>query len=469
MRPTLLTSLWIGYLAVVAVWITMQRRAPAATLAWILGLAALPYLGFFFYFLFGPRRLRRSRRLRERARARLAETVGRVRGAKTIPAPDQDLDLVRLGGGLGGMPLSHCMRVDLLVDGGQTYEAILTAIRAAKHHVHLEYYIFLDDDAGRPIVETLIERAKAGIEVRLLVDAVGSKGLSSRAVRQLKQAGATVAFFHPMAALRLRPLLNMRSHRKIVICDGLVGFTGGINVTRDEDERINPKAYRDTHIRLEGLAVRWLQLVFLEDWHYSTNEGPTSDAYFPEAAEPGPYPVQILSSGPDDSEEAIKRMYFAAITGAQKRVLICTPYFVPDEAILLALTTAALRGVDVRVIVPERSDSLLVTEAARSYFDEILQAGVRIYEYLPRMLHAKTMVVDDTFCAVGTANLDNRSFRLNFEVSAVVYSKKTAGELAQVFERDLLQSREVLKESLQRRGFFYRLLEATARLMSPTL
>jgi cardiolipin synthase len=464
---TTLTGLWIAYLVVVAIWITMQRRAPAATLAWILGLAALPYLGFFLFYVFGPRRLHRRRLKRVRARARLAETVGRVRGASDHPPPDRALDLVRLGTGLGGMPLSHCTDIQLLVDGGQTFESILAAIRAAKHHVHLEYYIFVDDAVGQQFVDALVERAQAGVEVRLLVDAVGSS-LSARSLRRLKKAGVAVAFFHRVAAFRLRPLLNMRSHRKIVICDGRVGFTGGINITRDEDERINPLAYRDTHVRLEGLAVRWLQIVFLEDWHYTTDEGPTSDAYFPDSAE-GVHPVQILASGPDNSEEAIKRMYFAAITGAEQRVLICTPYFVPDEAMLLALTTAALRGVDVRVIVPERTDSRLVTEAARSYFDEMLRAGVRVYEYLPRMLHAKTMVVDDLLCAVGTANLDNRSFRLNFEVSAVMYGPTISNQLAGIFERDLLQAREVLATDLKSRKFFFRMLEAVARLMSPTL
>jgi cardiolipin synthase A/B len=465
---TTLTSLWIAYLVVVAVWITMQRRQPAATLAWILGLAALPYLGFFLFYVFGPRRLRRSRLRRFRARAALADTVGRVRGASDHPPPDGALDLVRLGGGLGGMPLSHCTDVQLLIDGGQTFESILAAIRAAKHHIHLEYYIFADDAVGQQFVDALVNRAQAGVEVRLLVDAVGSS-LSARSLRRLKNAGAVVAFFHRVVALRLRPLLNMRTHRKIVICDGVVGFTGGINITKDEDERINPKAYRDTHVRLEGMAVHWLQIVFLEDWHYATNDGPTSDAYFPAADARRIHPVQILASGPDNTEEAIKRMYFAAITGAEKRVLLSTPYFVPDEAMLLALTTAALRGVDVRVLVPEQTDSRLVTAAARSYFGEIIQAGVRVYEYLPRMLHAKTIVVDELFCAVGTANMDNRSFRLNFEVSAVMYGPVISNQLAEVFERDLTQAREVGAADLKRRSFFFRLLEAVARLMSPNL
>lgn len=468
MITTILTTLWIAYMVVVAVWIALQRREPAATLAWILGLAALPYVGFAIYYVFGPRRIQRSRLRRLRARARLDAAVGRVRDAPGDPPPADALALIRLGTQMNGMPLSSCSNVRLLVDGGQTFEAIVAAIHAARHHVHVEYYIFVDDATGMAIIDALIERSAAGVEVRLLVDAVGVR-LRRSTLKRMRLAGVELAYFHPVAALRLRPLVNLRTHRKIVVCDGVVGFTGGINVTADHDERINPKAFRDTHIRLEGLAVRWLQVVFLEDWHYTTNRGPISDAYFPDVIEPGTHPVQIVASGPDSSEEAILRMYFAAIASAETSVTAQTPYFVPDEAIRTALTTAALRGVDVRVMVPQYSDSRLVTAAARSYFDEMLRAGVRVYEYLPRMLHAKTLVVDGMFAAVGTANLDNRSFRLNFEVTAVVHGAPIAAELTTLFEADLEHCREVRLSERKRVRFPMRLQEALARLLSPLL
>jgi cardiolipin synthase len=469
MVVTLLAASWAVYLAAASVWIVLQRRAPAATMAWILSLAVLPGFGLAFYVVFGPRRITRSKRRRLRARARLAEALELAHAASYRTPPEHALQLVKLGAAVDGMPLSSCSRVDLLVDGARTYDALCAAIAAARHHVHLEYYIFVPDAVGERIMAALVERARAGVQVRLLVDAVGSARLRLRHRARLRAAGVEVARFHRLRWLSLKPLVNFRTHRKIVVVDGTIGFTGGINVTVDHDERLNPRAFRDTHLRLEGLAVRWLQIVFLEDWQYATGRSPTDRAYFPEVAERGDRPVQIVASGPDSEHEPIKKMYFAAIAGAAQRVLLRTPYFVPDEAMLTALTTAALRGVDVRLLVPVASDSRLVSAAARSYFEELLRAGVRVYEYLPRMLHAKTLVVDAAFAAVGTANFDNRSFRLNFEVSAVVHGPELATELAALFDTDLESAREVKLGDPLRAGFVRRMGEATARLLSPLL
>jgi cardiolipin synthase A/B len=468
----LLTALgvsWVAYLAVVSVWIVLQRRAPAATMAWILSLAALPGLGVAFYFVFGPRRIVRSSRRRLRARAQLGTALDRARAAAHPAPPEHALRLAKLGAAADGIPLSSCSRVDLLVDGARTYDALCAAIAAARHHVHLEYYIFVPDAVGERIMAALEERARAGVQVRLLVDAFGSALLRRRHRARLRAAGVEVARFHRLRFSTIKPLVNFRTHRKIVVVDGVVGFTGGINVSAVHDERLGPRAFRDTHLRLEGLAVRWLQIIFLEDWEYATGRSPTAGVYFPEVGERGARAVQIVASGPDSEQEAIKKMYFAAITGAAQRVLVRTPYLVPDEAMLTALTTAALRGVDVRILVPLASDSRLVTAAGRSYFEELLRAGVRVYEYLPRMLHAKTLVVDDGFAAVGTANFDNRSFRLNFEVSAVVHGPELAAELGQLFATDLEEAREVRLGDARRSGFGRRLGEAAARLLSPLL
>jgi cardiolipin synthase len=468
MLVTMLGVSWVAYLAAVSAWIVLQRRAPAATLAWILSLAVLPGLGVAFYLTFGPRRIMRSKRRRLRARARLGDALERASAAAHDTPPAHALRLAKLGTAADGMPLSSCSRVDLLIDGARTYDALCAAIAAARHHVHLEYYIFVPDAVGERVMDALVERARAGVQVRLLVDAVGSGRLRLRHRARLRAAGVQVARFHRLHLWTVKPLINFRTHRKIVVVDGVVGFTGGINVTVDHDERLNPRAFRDTHVRLEGLAVRWLQIIFLEDWEYATGRSPTDRAYFPEVDERGDHAVQIVASGPDSEHEPIKSMYFAAITGAERRVLVRTPYLVPDEAMLTALTTSALRGVDVRVMVPRASDSRLVSAAARSYFEVLLRAGVRVYEYLPRMLHAKTLVVDEGFAAVGTANFDNRSFRLNFEVGAVVHGPALAAELAEVFAADLEHAREV-KLGDSRSGFVRRMGESIARLMSPLL
>ena len=298
----------------------------------------------------------------------------------------------------------------------------------AQRHVHLEYYTWEPDRIGTRFRDLLCDKASSGVEVRLLVDAIGSAWLGRRFVRPLQEAGAQFARFNPISLARLRPdLINFRTHRKIVVCDGRVGFTGGINICDEHAATVTgARAWRDTHLRLEGPPVGDLQLAFLEDWHFATGRAPCTRDYFParDSRATGPW-VQILASGPDEDSYAIEKFCFAAIAGAQRRVLVTTPYFVPNEPLLLALTTAALRGVNVQILVPQRSDSRLVTAAARSYFEELVRVGVRVHEYASSMLHAKTLVVDD-LALVGTANMDNRSFRLNFEVAAALFDEGTA-------------------------------------------
>jgi len=258
----------------------------------------------------------------------------------------------------------------------------------------------------------------------------------------------------------------MRTHRKIVVIDGHVCYTGGINVTDEENESLRPDAYRDVHMRLVGDVARSLQVLFVEDWSYATGQPPSLPP--PRHVEGGAHAVQVLSSGPDSPWEAIHRMHVAAIHAARRRVWLTTPYFVPGEAAMMALTAAALAGLDVRLLVPRMSDSRVVTFAARSYFDDLLAAGVRVYEYGPRMLHSKTLLVDDNMVMVGTANFDHRSFRLNFEVSLAFDDPDVASELERTIEADLAHSPRV-REDRPRPLWTVRLPEALARLVSPIL
>jgi cardiolipin synthase len=292
-----------------------------------------------------------------------------------------------------------------------------------------------------------------------------------RHLQPLLDAGAEVAWFHPTRFRPFtRPWVNLRSHRKIVVVDGCLGFLGGINVTDDENEALVPDAYRDLHLRVEGAVVRSLQLVFVEDWVYAVGcqARVFSDAgYWPDPAA-GTVGAQVLVSGPDSSWEAIHRLHVAAIHEAQRRVWLVTPYFVPGEAARMALTSAALGGLDVRLLVPRWSDSRLVTLAGRSYFDELLKAGVQVYEYGPRMLHTKALLTDDDLCLVGSANFDHRSFRLNFEVSMLLRDRGNCEELARHIEGEFGRARRVrLDRPL---GLWrHRLPEAFARLLSPLL
>jgi cardiolipin synthase len=453
---------WLVYVGVLSVWVIMQRSEPVATLGWLMALAFLPYVGFIVYYVLGPQRIRRSGQRREAAHAAIG-----ARGKSNIG--DEAVVLSRMAQTMTGYPRTTATRVDLLIDGGATYDALVEAINSAQRHVHVEYYIYAGDRTGLRIRDALIERAKAGVKVRILLDGVGSR-LKRDFAQPLHEAGVELAFFHPVRWWTLpfsRPTVNMRSHRKIVICDGKIGFTGGINVTDDENETLNDKAFHDLHLRIEGDAVRWLQVAWLEDWQYATQKTITDDALFADPA-PGPISAQVIPAGPDNDWEPIHRMQVEAIHAAQHRVWLATPYFVPSRAALFALEGAAMRGLDVRVMVPKRSDSRLVTAAARSYFDKLLKAGVRIFEYGPRMLHCKVLLTDEALAMIGTSNFDTRSFSLNFEIVMLFCDKGVSSSIEASMEADMALASEVTKQSAKP-PFLSRLGEATARLFSPML
>ena len=457
-----LTLGWIAYVIGLGGWIVLQKREPVATLSWLISLAALPYVGFLVYYFFGPQRIDRQR-------------VRRVRARDALPAAPPGLDpsaeaieLARLVQATTRLPPTTATRVDLLVDGSGKYPALLEAIAQARQRVHLEYYIYEPDATGTALRDALVERARAGVQVRLLLDAIGAGRVSRRFLQPLVDAGGEVAWFHPMRLRWLwkRPWLNLRSHRKIVVIDDAIGFTGGMNVTDEQDERLREDAYRDLHLRLEGNVVRELQLVFVEDWLYATGQAalPVPDA----DPTPGAIATQVVVSGPDSSWEAIHRAHVSAIHAARHRAWLVTPYFVPGEAARMALTSAALGGLDVRLLVPKLSDSRLVTFAARSYFDELLAAGVKIYEYGPRLLHTKALLCDDDFAIIGSANFDHRSFRLNFEVSVMFADVGVASRLEALLEQDCDDCVQV-KDDRDRPLWRARLPEALARLVSPLL
>ncbi|MEO7941004.1 MAG: phospholipase D-like domain-containing protein, partial [Burkholderiaceae bacterium] len=333
---------WPIYMVVLGVWVIMQRREPVATLGWIMALAFLPYLGFLVYYLFGPQHISRSSRRRVAAHNVIAQ-----RNSIKLGIDDDALDRMALT--MTGYPPTTASKVDLLVDGGATYDALVKAIESAKKHIHVEYYIYAGDRTGTRIRDALIARAKAGVKVRMLLDGMGTS-LKRDFALPLHEAGVELAFFHPVRWWMVpfaRPKLNMRSHRKIVICDGMFGFTGGINITDDENETLNPKAFHDLHMRLEGDVVRWLQVAWLEDWNYVTDKKLDDVGLYAEPA-PGPIALQVVPAGPDNEWEPVHRLQVEAIHRAERRVWLATPYFVPSRAALFALEGAAMRGLDVR-------------------------------------------------------------------------------------------------------------------------
>ena len=461
-------TLWIAFNVVVLI---LQRRPPASTIAWLLVLVFLPIVGLILYRLIGPLKMQRRKRKRWKAKRLVSEATRAMAAFHTGSYHRHQRQLALVSTHLGGPPPLHAESVDLYFDGASAYAAILEAVAAARHHVHLEYYIWEPDSIGTRLRDLLIERARAGVAVRLLLDATGSNRISRKFLRPLREAGAQVAWFNPVRLRTLRSRrADFRSHRKIVVCDGRVGFTGGMNITDVHSAALSQRYWRDTHLRLTGAAVWPMQRLFFEDWYFAADELiPVSTDTVPPPQGDGNHLVQIVASGPDATSYALHKLFFTAITQATRRVWLTTPYFVPDDALLNALVSAALRGVDVRVLVPRRGDSLLVDLAARSYFPELLESRVRVFEYQPRFIHAKTMACDDDVAIVGTANFDNRSFRLDFELAAVLFGPTANGQLAEGFERDCGESREITRPELAALSFPRRLGEASARLLSPLL
>lgn len=464
----ILAALEVGWVLVAAVVILLQRRSPAATIAWLLVLAFLPIVGLIVYRLIGPLRLERKRLRRRLGRVAVEEVTGAKVRMHELSGEEVQVALVPIG--MGEAPPLYADHVDVYLDGASKYAAMIAAIEAAQHHVHLEYYIWEPDRIGTRLRDLLVERARAGVKVRMLVDGTGSAALRRRWMRPLRDAGVEVARFNPVS-LRWTRRADFRTHRKIVVCDGRIAFMGGMNITDAQSADLSPTVFlRDTHLKIEGAAVWPLQRIFIEDWHFATEQPPLSGPdIFPMPGSERRHLVQIVASGPDREEMSIHHAFFTAFTRANSRLWITTPYFVPDDATMTALCTAALRRVDVRLLIPKRSDSRLVDLAARSYVPELIASGVRVYEYQPRFIHAKTIVVDDDLAIVGTANLDNRSFKLNFEVVALLFDRELNAGLANAFETDLGSSHCIDPVELRRKPVWRRLGEASARLLSPLL
>jgi cardiolipin synthase len=461
-------AVWAGVVAVV---IVLQRRSAAATLAWVMTLLFLPVIGLVVYRVIGPLRLERKKVKRSSNRRVVSEALAALAEMGQNPDSTEHLQLARVGMAMGESSPLRAEEVEVFFDGDAAFASILAAVAAAKHQLHLEYYIWEPDTIGTLLRDTLVERAKAGVKVRVIVDGTGASGLSKRFLAPLRAAGAEVAWFNPirLRLLRLRRP-DFRTHRKIIVCDGRVAFTGGMNVSDDHCQGHCPKYWRDTHLRMTGAAVWPLQRMFIEDWYFTSEQlVPVDAASFPAPEGNGKFLVQVLGSGPDAKTFPIHAAFFTAINQATERAWLTTPYFVPDEAILTALMSAGLRDVDVRLIIPKRGDSRLVDLAARSYLPEVLAANVRVYEYEPRFIHAKTIVCDDDVGVIGTANLDNRSFRLNFECAVVLFDEDVNRQLANAFIEDQRFCREITLRDFERQGLWPRLGQAGARLISPLL
>ena len=370
---------------------------------------------------------------------------------------------------LAGFELTRGNRVDLLVNGEATFDSILAGVQQAEDYVLFQFYMFHDDELGRQVKAALTERARAGVRVYVLYDEVGSSGLPKSYVQDLRAAGVEVSSFRPTQGWRNRFQLNFRNHRKMVVVDGKVAWVGGHNVGDEylgRDPDFSP--WRDTHVRIEGPAALQLQTVILSDWYWATREL-LSVNWDPHSAPDAAKNVMILPTGPATEFETASLFFVSALSAAKERIWLSAAYFVPDQAVMKALQLAALRGVDVRIITTGKPDSLPVYLAAFHYIEQLRGLGIRFYAYTPGFMHQKVMLVDDLVSSVGTHNFDNRSFRLNFEVSAVIVDPDFAGEMEAMFEADFRHAVPIDPEALEQKPLWWRAGVQLSRLAAPVL
>lgn len=453
--------------------IFMENRHPSATMAWILLLALIPIVGLFFYLLFGQNYFKRRKYDKKAQRDILAyESEVLQRSIPDLTSFRQDhQQLLQLSQRLARTPISFSTETKVLTNGEETFSALLPELQKARHHIHMEYYIYRADEIGTQIQRILMSKAREGVSVRFMVDAVGSLQLPKSFLNEMKEAGVQVAVFGSPRTIFFTSRVNYRNHRKIVVIDGSVGFIGGLNIGDEYLSRNKTYGFwRDTHMLVRGEAVRTLQVIFMQDWQYVTDEVVTEQEYYsPDLLENRNGVVQIIASGPDNERRALKNIFFSMIVSARKSVWIATPYFIPDDDILTALRVAALAGLDVRILFPAKPDKWLPFLASHSYFSTLLDAGVRIYEYEKGFLHSKLLIVDGEIATIGTANMDMRSFHLNFEVNALLVETESVQQMVNDFERDLQYTNLIDRDTFMNKRIIVRLLESGARLMSPLL
>ena len=467
----------LGYvltLLLLPVVLLTKKEQPVSTVAWVMAIVTMPFVGAFLFAVFGINRVARRRlRSRQTSHANISGLLPQlidVHGESTREfTPVQD-SLRRVARRLEGTRATWGNDIAVIHDADRVFEEIGQAIKGATSSIHLEYYIWQPDRTGTRLRNLLIEKAKAGVKVRFLYDTLGSMRLTHQFLQPMRAAGIEVASFVPGQTLFERWSINLRSHRKIIIVDGRIGFTGGMNVG---DEYLGRDPFfghwRDTHLRLRGPSVLQLQEVFALDWYFATDEQLFQPELFPAADHSGQVTAQVVSGGPDDTESVFHTLMFAAINEARHAVTLMTSYFVPPPAIVTALETAALRGVRVRVMVSGPKTYWFTKHACRSSYDSLLQAGVELYEYTRGQQHAKTLAIDDCWSLVGTPNVDARSLFLNFEVAVAMYDTTIAEQLAAQFDRDIPDAARIEPERWAQRATIERLKENFCRMFSPIL
>ncbi|MCA0756152.1 cardiolipin synthase [Paenibacillus sp. N4] len=460
--------------------IFLERRNASTTWAWVMVLFFIPIIGFVLYLILGQKMRKRklykllgdSQRIIEHTVERQKRQLRERELTFKDPAVEQYQDMIYMNLKSSYAVYTSNNAVQIFTEGNEKFDSLLADIARATHHIHLVYYIVRDDELGRRLVKALAAKAAEGVEVKFLYDHIGSSSLPRRYFEELRAAGGKEAAFFPSRIPYLNLKINYRNHRKLVIIDGQIGYIGGFNIG-DEYLGLNEHfgEWRDTHLKVRGNAVLQMQAQFLMDWNLAASgQIVLNEYYFPVLGDDiGSIGMQLVASGPDTEYQQIKDAYIKMIYAAKETICLQTPYFVPDESLMTALKIASLSGVDVRIMLPSKPDHFFVYWATHSYLGELLSGGVTIYLYKKGFLHAKALVIDGKIASVGTANLDIRSFKLNFEMNAFIYDTQTAQKLQRIFEKDSEYSMQLTASMYAGRPLSNRIKESISRLLSPIL
>lgn len=458
--------------------VILENRSPQKTISWILVLILLPVAGLVCYLVFGQNfRKQKMFNLKEEGDLKWLNTLSQTQKGDidkskflTDGRIHDKKNVMTLLLNNSKALLTGQNQVKVLNDGEETFNEIFKQLRKATEHIHLEYYIIENGELAKELHEILVERAKAGVEIRIIYDGVGSWKLSQDYINSLREVGIKIHPFLPVQFPILTSRINYRNHRKIIVIDGKTAFVGGLNFAdRYRDGIPSIGIWRDTHLMVVGEAATSLQIVFLIDWYFVRQEVLLDKKYRPNFKVEEHCLLQIVSSGADSDWASILQAYFSAITSAKQSIYLSSPYFMPNESILMALKTAAMSGIDVKILIPQKSDSIMTFYGTLSYIEELLEAGVKIYLYKKGFNHSKIMMVDDVISTVGTANMDIRSFEQNFEVNALIYDEAITMKLKERFITDLAQSDLIDLETWQKRSKFQKVKESLARVFTPLL
>mgnify|MGYP006299402049 CR=1 FL=1 len=470
---------YYGIIVAIFFRILLENKNPLKTQSYLLLLVLLPVFGLIIYFLFGVN----YRKQKLFSRKAITDQVfisqwidmyeERLSQNRDLAEEmfEEKYKLPYLFFRNASSVLTARNRVRILNNGEEKFPLLLEKLRQARHHIHMEYYIIIDDIIGKAVIDVLCQKAREGVEVRLIYDAIGSNGLSRRAIKRMDAAGVEVESYNPVFFTSLANKVNYRDHSKVVIIDGFTGFVGGINIA---DYYINEPTtddfWRDTHCMVEGDAIYYLQMLFLLNWFFVRQQlVEPKPEYFPKVDLPSGVACAFVGSSPDSDSQYLMEAYFSMITNARHEILITTPYLIPNESILTALKTSAKSGVKVKVLLPEKSDTPFVHSASLTFIEDLIENDIEIYLYQKGVVHSKIIIVDEELCTIGSANMDYRSFDNNAEVNAFFFDEQLSKEAKYYFELDLQESRLVDLDKWRKRPWWLKVMGSIARLIAPLL